>query len=328
VTASRPAASSVKLDRRVSTQDYVAHERRKEDAMSRFLLICLAFVLASCQSAPPRTWQLPPGVKAVSINGYDMAYVEQGQGIPVVLIHGAIIDYRVFRNQLEPFGDKYRAMAVSLRHYYPEPWNGQGDGFSERQHAADIAAFIKSLNAGPVHVLGHSRGGIIAALVAKQYPDTVRTLVLVEPGLFRILGPADPSATVGLARTDKTLQWFDKGEIENGLQFFVDDANGAGTWKARTESERQITRDNAWTLKGEFSGRPEPFDCADAGQIKVPVLLVGADRSPAVFGRVMDVLAPCLKQLQRVTIPNASHMMVRTNPSAFNEAVLGFLAQH
>jgi len=295
--------------------------------MSRFLLFGLAFLVASCQSPPSRTWQLPPGVKAVTINGYDMAYVEQGQGTPVVLIHGAIIDYRVFRNQLEPFGVKYRAIAVSLRHYYPEPWNGEGGSFSERQHAADIAAFIKSLNAGPVHVLGHSRGGIIAALVAKQYPDTVRTLVLVEPGLFRILG-ADPGAASGRARLDKTVQRFDEAGIDDGLQFFVDDTSGTGTWKARPEAERQITRDNALTLKGEFSSRPEPFDCADAGQIKVPVLLVGADRSPAVFGRVMDVLVPCLKQVQRVMIPNASHMMVRTNPSAFNEAVLGFLDQH
>jgi esterase len=296
--------------------------------MSRFLLICLAFLVASCQSTPSRTWQLPPGVKAVPINGYDMAYVEQGQGIPVVLIHGSIIDYRSFRAQMEPFGAKYRAIAVTLRHYYPEPWNGQGSTFSERQHAADVAAFIKSLNAGPVHVLGHSRGGIIAALVAKQYPDTVRTLVLEEPGVFRMLGSADPSATVGLARTAKTLQWFDKGEIENGLQFFVDDTGGAGTWKARPASDRQITLDNAWTLKGEAADKKEPFDCADAGQIKVPVLLVGADRSPVVFGRVLDVLASCLKQSQRATIPNASHMMQRINPSAFNETVLGFLAQH
>ena len=296
--------------------------------MSRFLLVCLAVLVVSCQSTPSRTWQLPPGVNVVSVNGYDMAYVEQGQDIPVVLIHGALIDYRVFRNQMEPFGEKYRAIAVSLRHYYPEPWNGEGGGFSERHHAADVAAFIKSLNGGPVHVIGHSRGGIIAALVAKHYPDTVRTLVLVEPGLYRLLGPDDPGAAAGQARMEKTVQLFGQAGIDDGLQFFVDAANGTGTWKARSESEHQITRDNAWTLKGEQGSKPEPFDCADAGQIKVPVLLVGGDRSPALFGRVMDVLASCLKQSQRVTIPNASHMMVRTNPSAFNDAVLGFLAQH
>jgi len=120
--------------------------------MSRLLLICLtSLLLVSCRSALPRTWELPPGVKATQVNGYDMAYVEQGQGVPLVMIHGSLSDYRAFRAQREPFGGKYRAIAVSLRHYYPEPWNGRGGSFSERQHAADVAAFIKSLDAGPAH---------------------------------------------------------------------------------------------------------------------------------------------------------------------------------
>ena len=188
--------------------------------MSRYVLVCLITIfMASCQSAPPRTWELPPGVKAVRVNGYDMAYVEQGQGIPVVMIHGALGDSRVFRAQLEPFGDKYRAIALSLRHYYPEPWNGTGGGFSERQHTADVAAFIKTLDAGPVFVVGHSRGGIIAIHVARSYPDVVRALVLAEPGLNALLGPGDPGAAIRQPRINKTLQIFEKGDIEGGLQF-------------------------------------------------------------------------------------------------------------
>ena len=297
--------------------------------MSRFVLVCLITIfLASCQSAPPRAWELPPGVKVVRVNGYDMAYVEQGQGIPVVMIHGALGDYRVFRAQIEPFGDKYRAIALSLRHYYPEPWNGTGGGFSERQHTADVAAFIKTLDAGPVFVVGHSRGGIIAIHVARSYPDVVRALVLAEPGLNALLGPGDPGAAIRQPRIDKTLQIFEKGDIEGGLQFFIDDVTGAGSWKNRPEPERQLARDNAWTLKGDQPQTQEPFTCQDAGQIEAPVLLVGAERSPPVFAKILDVLASCLKRSERVTIPNASHPMNRMNPSAFNNAVLNFLATH
>ncbi len=39
--------------------------------------------------------------------------------------------------------------AVSLRHFYPERWNGEGEDFSLRQHASDLAAFIQGLHAGP-----------------------------------------------------------------------------------------------------------------------------------------------------------------------------------
>ena len=296
--------------------------------MSRIVLVCLlSILLASCQSAPPRTWELPPGVKATSVNGYDLAYVEYGRGVPVVMVHGSLVDYRAFRAQLEPFGDKYRAIAVSLRHYYPEHWNGTGEGFSERQHSADVAAFIRSLDAGPVVVIGHSRGGIIALHVARSYPDVVRTLVLAEPGLNAILGPSDPGAAIRQPRINKTLQLFDKGDIEGGLEFFIDDVAGAGSWKKRPEPERQLARDNAWTLKGDQPHAQAPFTCQDAGQIIVPVLLIGAEQSPPVFGKILDVLASCLKRSERVMIPNASHTMNRMNPSAFNKAVLDFLAR-
>ena len=297
--------------------------------MSRFVLVyLLSVLLASCQSASIRTWELPADVKAATVNGYEMAYAERGQGIPIVMIHGSLNDYRGFRVQLEPLGAKYRAIAVSLRHYYPERWDGKSAGFSERQHAADVAAFIKSLNAGPAFVIGHSRGGVIASLVAKTYPETVRALVLAEPALNRILDAADPGAARRQSQINKTLEIFDTGDIEGGLQFFIDGAAGPGAWKGRPELERQMSRDNAWTLKGDQPSTQEPFDCRDAEKISVPVLLVGGDRSPPIFAKIMDTLAPCLKRSERIVIPNASHPMMRMNPAAFSQGVMDFLARH
>ena len=102
-------------------------------------LICIAF--SACQSTPAdvaRTWSLPPGVKFLRVNGYDMAYVERGAGVPVVLVHGSLSDYRYFAAQMEPFSARHRVISVSLRHYYPEHWDGNGSDFSYQQHAAEI----------------------------------------------------------------------------------------------------------------------------------------------------------------------------------------------
>src|ERR1700758_4119645 len=82
-------------------------------------------------------WPLPPGVKTLHVNGYPMAYVEHGAGVPVMLVHGTNGDYRSFAPQMAPLGARYRAIAVSLRHYYPEPWDGEGE-FSARQHGEDV----------------------------------------------------------------------------------------------------------------------------------------------------------------------------------------------
>jgi hypothetical protein len=65
--------------------------------MRTLLLLVLTASLLGCQSAPrqvPRSWQLPDGAKAASVNGYDLAYVEKGAGVPVVFVHGGGVDYR------------------------------------------------------------------------------------------------------------------------------------------------------------------------------------------------------------------------------------------
>ena len=151
----------------------------------KILLIMLMLIgLASCASlrgATTPTWPIPEGIKTIEVNGYPMAYQETGSGIPLVLLHVHLADYRTWDTQVPDFSKAYRTIAVSLRHYYPEKWNGVGDDFSVAQHASDVAALIKKLNLGKVHLLGHSRGGTVALTVANLYPEVIRTLILEEP---------------------------------------------------------------------------------------------------------------------------------------------------
>ena len=117
------------------------------------LIASVSFLSLPVVAAPK--WPIPDGIKTVEVNGYDMAYQEAGSGIPLVLVHGMLADYRIWEGQVQDFSKAYRTIVVSLRHYYPEKWNGIGDDYSIAQHASDIAALIKSLNLGKVHLLGH-----------------------------------------------------------------------------------------------------------------------------------------------------------------------------
>ena len=126
--------------------------------LGSILIFSSAAILAGCQTMDKPSWELPPGVKSAVINGYPMAYVERGSGPTVVLVHGALNDYRYWSPQLDTLTSRYRVVAVSLRHYYPEPWKGEGK-FSIAQHSQDLAAFIERLGAGPVDVVGWSPGG-------------------------------------------------------------------------------------------------------------------------------------------------------------------------
>src|SRR5919205_280561 len=165
------------------------------DSAGRFmkrLLTAIALAAAWGFSVPVQAapnWLLPEGIKTVEVNGYPMAYQEAGSGTPLVLVHGAMNDYRAWYLQVPEFAKKYHVIAVSLRHYYPEKWNGQGGDFSITQHANDVAALIKALNLGKVHLLGHSRGGAVAVNVAKRHPEVIRTLILEDASGLETLLP-------------------------------------------------------------------------------------------------------------------------------------------
>ena len=95
--------------------------------------------------------------------------------------------------------------------------------------------------------MGWSRGGSVALGAANARPDLVKKLVLMEPVISSLLpqpnatGKPDPTRV----RLEAVASYYEKGDIEGGLQYFVDDINGPGTWTRRTEEQRQLARDNA-----------------------------------------------------------------------------------
>jgi pimeloyl-ACP methyl ester carboxylesterase len=264
------------------------------------------------------------------VNGYDMAYVEQGSGAPMVLLHGAMCDLRYWTSQMETLGRRYRTIAPSLRHFWPERWDGVGDDFTIQQHTEDVAAFVAALGAGPAHLVGHSRGGHVAFRVAQRFPDRVRTLILAEPGgeLDATLAPepTHPAVPAGRDTFGEAAERIRRGDVDGGLTLFVDTVSGPGGWEALTERSRETMRDNAYTLLGQVREQRPPFSRSDAEAIRAPTLLVGAERSPSIYARILGALERTLRQVQRVTIPGTSHAMNHGNPEAFDRAVLDFLA--
>jgi pimeloyl-ACP methyl ester carboxylesterase len=123
-----------------------------------------------------------------------MACQDSGTGMPLVLVHGSMNDYRCWNFQIPVFAAHYRVIAVSLRHYFPEPWDGQGADFSILQHADDVAEFTRALDLGPVHLLGHSRGGAVVLNVAARHPAVIKTLILVDASGLEALLPETPES--------------------------------------------------------------------------------------------------------------------------------------
>src|ERR1700719_3470923 len=205
-------------------------------------------------------------MQTISVNGYDMAYLEVGQGTdqrpPLVCVHGSLCDFRIWSSVLGPLSTKHRVIAVSLRHFFPDHWDGVGDTYSIAQHADDVIAFIEQLSPKPVDLMGHSRGGHISFRVAQRRPDLLRKLVLAEPG-GELDGTLDPDYQGGPSplaqRFTVSAEKIAGGDVDGGLAYFMDTLEGPGTWKRIPATSKQLLRDNATTLIRQVKDNRPPF---------------------------------------------------------------------
>ncbi|MCL6692253.1 alpha/beta hydrolase [Pseudomonas sp. R3.Fl] len=273
-------------------------------------------------------------IQSYSLNGHELAYLEQGEGVPLVLVHGSLCDYRYWQWQLRGLGERYRLLAPSLRHYYPQRWNGEGADFTTGQHVEDLLALI-DMQGEPVHLLGHSRGGNICLRLALEAPGRLRSLVLCDPGgdfaadLFQAAGVPVPAAPAERNRfREQALQLIRQGEVEAGLELFVDTVSGSGIWRRSSRHFRDMATDNAMTLIGQVADRPEPLGRARLATLAVPALLLRGELSPEPFPQVVEALAQALPDVHSQVIAGASHGMNATRPAAFNRVVLEFIDAH
>jgi len=261
-----------------------------------------------------------------------MAYLEVGQGKPgappLVCVHGSLCDFRIWSAVLGPLSKKHRVISVSLRHFFPERWDGEGDTYSIAQHVDDVIAFIEQLDPRPVDLMGHSRGGHISFRVAQRRPDLLRRLILAEPGgeLDATLDPNfKPGPSPLAARIAASAEVIAKGDIDGGLQLFLDALEGPGAWKRLPAAPKQALRDNATTLIGQTRDQRPPFSKADAEAIRTPTLFIGGAKTKGGLPLVLHTLAAHMTGSRTAMIEGATHPMFEQQPQKYCEVVLDFL---
>jgi pimeloyl-ACP methyl ester carboxylesterase len=263
------------------------------------------------------------------VNGYDLAYIEVGRGVPLVCVHGTLGDFRVWSPVMGPLSQHHRVISLSLRHFFPEHWDGIGSDYTIAQHVADLIAFIEAQSGGPIDLMGHSRGGHIAFRVAQQRPDLLRRLVLAEPGgdIDASLAPADaspPPASFG-TRYNAAADRIRASDIDGALTLFSDIVGLP--WAGIPATVRQTWRDNARTLLGQINEQRRPFSRSEAEGISVPTLFVLGFDTQGPLPRVLRALAAHVPNARTAIIPSARHFMVEDDPVRYSAEVLKFLGE-
>ncbi len=272
-------------------------------------------------------------MKRVDVGDVELHFLDHGAGDPLLLIHGTASDYRAWKSQMDPFARRFRVIAYSRRYHFPNQPPVEGAPYSPLIHANDLAGFLDRLGLSRVHLVGGSFGGYVALVFALHFPDRVRSLVLAEPPMLPLLKQTEEGKRL-LAEFLETA-WeparvaLREGRDEEGVRFFIDGVMGAGAFDSYSPAARRRLVENAPELRAETSAVDyfTPVTPEELGRLSVPVLLLAGERSPKMFGMILDVLERWLPGCRREVIPGASHGMNAQNPEAFNRAVIGFLAR-
>jgi len=261
-------------------------------------------------------------VEIVRANGLEIAYERVGDGPPLVFVHGAASDARMWRPQLAALADEFTVVA------WDEPGAGRSSDvpsdFGLADYSECLAALIDALNSGPAHVAGLSWGGTVALELYRHHPGLVATLILVDTyaGWKGSLPEEEVRARLEGLRQMLTAP---AGEFDPTLPgLFGGDppAEFVPLLEAMASDVRPESMRTSLLLMAEADQRDL------LPRIAVPTLLIWGEldaRSPLDVARQLERAIPDTKL---VVIPDVGHMSNLERPELFNDAVREFCRTH
>jgi pimeloyl-ACP methyl ester carboxylesterase len=118
--------------------------------------------------------------KFISVQGYNLHYVEAGEGQPILLIPGAFSTYRHWNRVIPYLSQHYKLLCVDYLGVGDSDKPKSGFGYTIEEQADLIVKMIEALHIRKVHILGVSYGGAIALNLAARYPEKVDRIISIE----------------------------------------------------------------------------------------------------------------------------------------------------
>lgn len=265
--------------------------------------------------------------------GRDTLHVdEHGTGAPVVALHSSglsALQWRMLRGRLER---THRVLAPDLAGYgRSSPFDpARMDQFETAEDVAAAEAVVRFAGA-PVHLVGHSYGGLLALRVALEGRVPVASLALFEPVAFDLLRQtAHPEAAV-LSELSADGRFFALGDdgLDGFMRRFVGWWQGEGAWDALPAPSRAAMLKTAAKTYAEVRALLSyEVDLAALAALRVPTLVIAGEESPAAAVAVCRALAKALPDARLDLVPGAGHMGPLTHVRAVNELIAAHVSAH
>jgi N-formylmaleamate deformylase len=268
-------------------------------------------------------------VPYITANGIRIHYERSGGAKPpVVLLHGFTDNGRCWPRVTAALKADYEVIALDARGHGLS--SAPDTGYSVQDLATDAAEAIKALGLKRPAVIGHSMGGMTAAVLGAMYPALPRCLVLEDP-------PFRPGATTPAAdaeadqnrrklvagfktRTlDEIIAGFGQGEPRSREWKRLWDAS---EWEPWYQSKQQVSVNACQAVSGSMGDWE-----STVARIACPTLLVTGDpaKSSLVTAESAARAAALNPLLTVANFPNAGHNIRRESFDGFIAAVTSFL---
>jgi len=246
-------------------------------------------------------------VPTIRANGLDVAYEVLGAGPPLVLLHGATsLGHEDYAAQLPSMTKAFLAHLPDARGHGHTRWDA-ANGFEYRWLVDDLAAFVDALGLDSFHLVGFSMGAMTALMFGTQFPERLRTLVVVGITTHR-----EPRASVGRRLMDPARILAHDPAFADRLSKRHDAGQGAGAWQRLLPA-----------IAADIAAQPL-LSPAQLHRIDCPAMVVCGDHDPFVPPEHAAGLARQLPDGRLFVAPDCGHEVMSRRPGLFNEAMAGF----
>lgn len=242
-------------------------------------------------------------------DGVEIAFIDEGQGEPIVLVHGFASNKEV--NWIAPgwvatlTRAGRRAIALDNRGHGASGKLYDPAAYHSTIMAEDVRALLDHLDLRRADVMGYSMGARITAFLALAHPDRVRGAVLGGLGFRLVEG-------VGLPDT-----------IADALEApSLDEVTDPTAYMFRAFAEQ--TKSDLRALAACMRGSRQTLNRSEAAQIAVPVMVAVGEKDQ--IAGPPEALAALIPGAEALVIPGRDHMLA-VGDRMFKSAVLEFLAR-
>jgi 3-oxoadipate enol-lactonase len=257
-------------------------------------------------------------VPYAEVNGQKLFFEDTGgDGPPIVLSHGFLMDHEMFAPQVAELAEVYRVVTWDERGFGATEFDGEP--FSYWDSARDLFGLLDVLGIERAVLGGMSQGGYLSLRAALLHPDRVRALVLIDT-------QAPPEAPDKIAEYQVMIDtWVEHGYLEElasvvaGL--IIGDSVLESTWK---DKWKDMDPARLRAAGGALLDRDDISDRLD--ELAMPVLLVHGTQDSAIpVSRAREICAAVSDCRGIVEVEGGSHASNLTHPDVVNPAIREFL---